>query len=129
MTATLPGADDIELYKPILLAAYRKACRDVSHVSSVIQFRPGHKARIYVSCRVARAPAPVVLVTFTRVHTPDMLGDVYPQPQAITAMDGLRLRLIVHTGTGIGEARFVRQTPKPGTPVRFGTTVRVVEDR
>lgn len=124
--AVLPAQDNVIQYKSILLAAYRKACPDVTAVSA--EFRPLHWPRselIVVQCGSPGSASRVaVRVVFTGVRVPDMLGLTFPDMQGATSRIGLRLRVrhIVRNA----EARVIRQNPRPGTVVSFGTTVTIV---
>jgi hypothetical protein len=127
--AVLPADDNVIEYQRILLAAHRKACPDATTVSA--QFRPLHWPRselIIVRCGGPdSAPRVAVRVVYTGVRVPDMLGPMFPQMQGVTIRIGLRLatRYVRRDAA----ARVIRQEPRPGTVVPFGTTVRIVVAR
>lgn len=127
--AVLPADDNVVEYKGILLAAYRKACPDVTRVSA--QLRPLHWPKselIVLKCgNPGSAPRVAVRVISTGVRVPDMLGPVFMQMQGVTNRIGLRLS--VRDVDRNSEARVIRQKPRPGTIVPFGTTVRIVVAR
>jgi hypothetical protein len=124
--ATLPADDNVIEYRSILLAAYRKACPDVTSVSA--QLRPLHPPKselILVQCgNPGSATRVAVRVVYTGVRVPDMLGPTIPELQGVTNRIGLRLAIRYIKRNA--EARVIREEPRPGTVVAFGTTVRIV---
>jgi hypothetical protein len=127
--AALPADDNVIEYTSILLDAYRKACPDVTSVSA--RFRPLHWPKselIVVQCgNPGPAPPVAVRVVYTGVRAPDMLGPAFPEMQGVTNRIGLRLAIRYVARNA--EARVIRQEPRPGTVVAFGTTVRIVVAR
>jgi hypothetical protein len=127
--AVLPADDNVIDSTRVLLAAYRRACPNVMSVSA--QLRALHWPRselIIVQCgSPGSAPRVAVRVVYTAVHVPDMLGPTFPQLQGVTNRIGLGLAISYVRRSG--ESRVIRQEPRPGTIVLFGTVVRIVVAR
>lgn len=126
--ATEPPADDIRLFKPILLAAYSNACASVTHVRSAIRGIDASHRLILVRCDGATVRG--VRLTFTGVRVPNLsnLGQLAMQePQNALALLGLRWHIASRPPVGDEVSNeVVEQSPAPGAIVRFGTIVDVV---
>ena len=123
-----PPADDIRLFKPMLLAAYSKVCASVTKAQSAIRGIDASHRLILVRCDDGKVRG--VRLTFTGVRVPDltkipMLG--MEEPQNLLAMLGLRWH-ITQRAPVAGEAsnKVVEQSPPPGEIVPFRTTVHIV---
>lgn len=127
----LPPADDVTRFKPILRAAYSKACPDASTVQAV--FRRHHARRpdgeqsqlIEIRCGAGRAR---VRVIYTGVTVPNLVGSLAHQASAVISMLGLRLKIVTRAAkpSQLG-GHVIRQHPTAGSVVRFGTTLVLVE--
>jgi len=123
--APQPAGDDIHLFKPILLAAYDKACPQVLDVQSEIRHTQEGATVIVVSCghRATRA----VRVVYTGATIPDLVGSQAHGLLELGAM--LRLRFRERTrlaGKGEHPDSIVAEHPAPGVVVPFGSRVTVV---
>jgi hypothetical protein len=127
VTATLPADDNVTEFRPIFRAAYRRACAGVTGARSQTRFLGPRRWLLVIRCATAPSRSvPGVLVTFVNVRVPDMLGPVFPQLQGVTNRLGLRLHVAERDAPGSAPTAVVRQWPRPGTIVPFGTTVRIV---
>jgi hypothetical protein len=129
ITALEPPADNVLLFKPILLAAYKKACSDVVSVESAIRALGPRSRLILVRCQ--DEPIRAVRLVFTGVIVPNLhavLGNVgmAPEPQSLLAMLGLHWHITRRSAAGQEPGTLVEQEPAPGVAVPFGTTIRVV---
>lgn len=124
--APKPSADDVRLYTPILLEAYRRACPDVMRVQSA--FRRFHSQSELILIRCGDAPVRAVRLVFTGVVVPNMrpvIRDGGMQPQNALALLGLRWHFARHAARG-PRPRLMSQEPRAGEVVPFGTVVHVV---
>jgi hypothetical protein len=124
--ATLPADDDLTAFKSIYLAAYERACADVTSVEAWPRFFGAHRMLIVIRCgHPPDTPLfSAVRVNFINVRVPNLLGPVEPHPHGVTNRLGLHLRVIKATGPTF--TRVVRQHPRPASVVPFGTMVTVV---
>ena len=126
--APKPPADDVHVYKPILLAAYRKACSDVVKVESAIRdFRPRSEL-LLIHC--GEAPVRAVRLVFTGVVVPNLRSVLQQpgmeEPRRLLGMLGLRWRITRRSAPGREAGNLVTQEPSPGQVVPFGTVVHVL---
>jgi PASTA domain len=122
-----PPADDIRLFEPMLLAAYRQACSNVVSVESEIRALGPRSRMIFVRCSGQRIKA--VRLVFTGVVVPRLGGQqlAMQEPQSLLAMLGLHWQITQRRARDSEESNtVVEQHPAPGLVVPFGTTVRVV---
>jgi hypothetical protein len=122
--APLPAGDNLELFRPIILAASAKICSDTLDVESEIRHE-GSRTFVVVRCDIERTRA--VRVTYTGATVPKLVGSLAGQAPTLMAM----LRLRVASTDRRARPRYdpgtiVRQAPLPGTVVPFGTVIRVV---
>jgi hypothetical protein len=120
-----PPADSVRLYAPILLAAYREVCADVTSVQSA--FRPaGPRSKLILVRCGARVHG--VRLIFTGVVVPNMrtvIRNGGMQPENALAVLGLRGHITLRPVSASGPA-LINQEPAPGQIVPFGTVVFVV---
>jgi len=93
LRATMAGADDIDLDRPLFARAERGACGHLLHVQPSIRFLGPRRWLLGVPCGGAKGGRQHVLVRFVDVHVPDMVGPVFARMQGVTNMLGLRLRV------------------------------------
>jgi hypothetical protein len=129
--APKPPADDVRLYKPILLAAYRKACSNVVNVESAFRdFRPRSQL---ILIRCGDTPIRAVRLVFTGVVVPNLRPVLQQpgveEPQSVLAMLGLRWHITLRSVPGRRPGSLVTQKPSPGLVVPFGTVVHAIVAR
>jgi hypothetical protein len=123
INAAEPPADDIRLFEPIILDAYRVACRDVLDVESQIRYT---KSKMFVVVSCDGHPTRAVRVVYTGVTVPNLIGS------EDRALAGLGAMLDLHITESSRPARssettdtIVAQHPDGGVVVPFGTTMNV----
>jgi len=116
------GGDNVEALRPVFLAAYKKACRDVQSVES--EFR-SNKSSTFIVVRCGDgARTRAVRVIYTAVRIPDLIGDDAHGLNELAAM--FQLHLVVTTRQVPGARnKVVNQEPPAGTVVPFGSTLTV----
>ena len=123
-----PPADNVLLFKRILLNAYKKACSDVVGVESTFRFPRPRRRLILLRCddrvRAVRLVFTGVVVPnlHTALHNPGM-----QDPQTLLAMLDLHWH-ITRQAAAPGEqpGTLVEQEPARGVVVPLGTTIRLV---
>jgi hypothetical protein len=126
-----PPADNVVRFKPILLAAYKKACSDVVNVQGAFRSLGPRKRLVLVRCADDRVRA--LRLVFTGVVVPNLKAGgqlAMEEPQTLLAMLGLRWHITQRPATRRERSnRVVEQEPAPGVVVPFGTTIHVVVAR
>jgi len=113
-------------FKSIFLAAYAKACSDLTSLREAI-LPLGPRSRL-IDIRCGHEPVRAVRLVFTGVVVPDLHGQLaMNEPQTLLGMLGLRWR-ITYQAARAGEppGTLVEQEPSAGTVVPFGTTISAV---
>lgn len=122
-----PSGDDIRLYRPLILAAYDRACADVLNVQAEIRYDSGAPV-IVVRCDDHRTRK--VRVVYTGVIVPTMVGSLAGQAPTLMAMLGLRFDVTQRrTEGGPSPGTVVDQRPQAGTVVPEGTRIHLVVAR
>jgi hypothetical protein len=126
-----PPADNVLRFKPILLAAYKKACSDVVNVQGAFRSLGPRKRLVLVRCADDRIRA--VRLVFTGVVVPNLRVVLrsagMEEPQSVLAMLGLRWNIMRRAARGDPPGTLIEQEPAPGVVVPFGTTIHVVVAR
>jgi PASTA domain len=119
-----PPADDITLFQPIILDAYKVACPNVLDVQSQLRYT---KKGMFVVVRCGDAPARAVRVVYTGVTVPNLVGADDDSFSTLAAMLGLNINELSRRAQADEEPNtIVEQHPAAGTVVPFGTTMTVV---
>jgi hypothetical protein len=122
-----PRRDDILLFKPILLAAVREACADLTSVETAVRVGARGTRHILVRCGDNRVRA--LRLVFTGVAVPNMRSSPtvgMNEPQSTLAMLGLRWDISRRSMPGGHPGALIHQEPPAGTVVPLGTIVRAV---
>jgi len=119
-----PPADDIRLFQPIILDAYRVACRRVLDVESQIRYTQS-KMFVVVSCD--GHPTRAVRVVYTGATVPNLIGSEDHGLATLGAMLDLHITESRRPArSGDTTNTIVAQHPDAGVVVPFGTTMRVI---
>jgi hypothetical protein len=113
------------LFKPILIAAYDKACGDVLNVQSEIRHTRKGTTEVVVSCDGQAMRA--VRVIYTGVTVPKLVGFSGHGLEALAAMLGLR----IHVTSRLAQPReqqgiVISQHPSAGVVVPSGTRITAI---
>lgn len=116
------GGDNVEALRPVFLAAYKKACHDVSSVES--QFRSNRSSTFIVVRCDGTAQTRAVRVIYTGVSVPDLVGDSAHGLNELGAL--LKLHIVATTRhVPAVTNKIVSQYPAPGTIVPLGSRLYV----
>jgi hypothetical protein len=122
--AAEPPADDIRLFQPIILDAYRVACRDLLDVESQIRYT---KSKMFVVVSCDGHPTRAVRVVYTGVTVPNLIGSEDHALAELGAMLDLHINESRRpAGSGETSGTIVAQHPEAGVVVPFGTTMSVI---
>jgi hypothetical protein len=122
--AVEPPADDIRLFQPIILDAYRVACREVLDVESQIRYT---KSKMFVVVSCDGHPTRAVRVVYTGATVPNLIGSEDHALATLGAMLDLHITESSRPArSGDTTNTIVTQHPDAGVVVPFGTTMRVI---